>query len=254
MFETTRTLSPCRSTSTLMNIKAVKTKIFNEHEDLFAFVVRNIKRVPERSVVVITSKIVALAEGRTSIVKNEKGKERLIREESEVAIKTKYVWLTLKDGTLIANAGVDESNADGEGKIILLPKDSYTSAELLRKELMKHYGVKELGVLITDSRILPFRAGVVGVALGYAGFRGVHDYRGTHDIFGRKLKMTQTDIADGLATSAVLLMGEGKECQPLALITDVPIVFTNKVNRKELFIDPKEDMYAPFFTRKIGKK
>ena len=236
-----------------MKVTAKKTKVFNENEDLFAFITRYIKRVPERAVVVVTSKIVALAEGRTRIVRTEKEKEQLIREESDVAIKTPHVWLTLKDGALIANAGIDESNADGEGKIILLPKDSYLAAEKLRKQLMKHYGVRELGVLITDSRILPFRAGVVGVALGYAGFRGVHDYRGTPDIFGRKLKMTQTDIADGLATSAVLLMGEGKECQPLALVTEAPIVFVNKVNRKELFIDPKEDMYAPFFRRKIGK-
>jgi coenzyme F420-0:L-glutamate ligase len=237
-----------------MQVKSIKTKVFKEKEDIFSFVTRYIRRVPERSVIVITSKIVALAEGRTRVVKNAKEKEAVIREESEFAIKTEHVWLTLKDGALIANAGVDESNVDGEDKIILLPKDSYAAAEKLRKQLMKHYGVQELGVLLTDSRILPFRAGVVGVALGYAGFRGVHDYRGTPDIFGRKLKMTRTDIADALATSAVLLMGEGRECQPLALITGAPLVFVNKVKRDELYIDPKEDMYAPFFTRKIGKK
>ena len=91
---------------------------------------------------------------------------------------------------------------------------------------------------------------VVGVALGYAGFKGIRDYRGKPDIFGRKLKFTQTDIADGLATSAVLIMGEGKECQPLALITEAPITFANKVDRNELYIDPAEDMYGPFFAQK----
>ncbi len=236
-----------------MNIKAVKTKVFAEHEDLFAFVTRAIRRVPEGAVIVVTSKIVALAEGRTRIVKTEKEKEALIREESELVIKTKYVYLTVKDGTVLANAGVDESNADGAGKIILLPKDSYMAASELRTKLRKHYGVKKLGILITDSRILPLRAGVVGVALGYAGFKGLRDYRGTPDIFGRKLKFTQTDIADGLATAAVLVMGEGKECQPLALITDAPITFANTVDRNELRIDPKDDMYGPFFAQKSKK-
>lgn len=237
-----------------MHVRAIKTKIFQENENLISFITRYIKNIKEGSVIVITSKIVALSEGRTAIAKNEKEKDALIKSESEYALKTKYVWLTLKEGTLIANAGVDESNTRGENKIILLPKDSYTAADSIRRKLMKHYGVKKLGVLITDSRILPFRAGVVGVALGYAGFKGIYDYRGTPDIFGRKLKMTQTDIADGLATSAVLLMGEGNECKPLALITDAPITFVNKVKKGELYIDPKDDMYGPFFARKIGKK
>lgn len=237
-----------------MHVRAIKTKIFQENENLISFITRYIKNIKEGSVVVITSKIVALSEGRTAIAKNEKEKDTLIKSESEYALKTKYVWLTLKEGTLIANAGVDESNARGENKIILLPKDSYTAADSIRRNLMKHYGVKKLGVLITDSRILPFRAGVVGVALGYAGFKGIYDYRGTPDIFGRKLKMTQTDIADGLATSAVLLMGEGNECKPLALITDAPITFVNKVKKGELYIDPKDDMYGPFFSQKFGRK
>ncbi len=228
-----------------MNIKTIKTKIFKEGENLADFVKSNIRKVPENTVIVVTSKIVALAESRTRIVTSIEDKEKIIKEESEFAIKTKYTWLTIKDGTVMASAGVDESNADG--KLILLPKDSYKTAATLRTALMKHYGVKNLGILITDSRLLPFRAGVVGVALGYAGFKGVRDYRGSPDIFGRKLKMTRTDIADGLATAAVLGMGEGRERCPLALITDVQIEFKDRINKKELYIDPKEDIYGPLF-------
>ena len=65
--------------------------------------------------------------------------------------------------------------------------------------------------------------------------------------------MSKTDIADSLATAAVLCMGEGKEQQPLALVTDAPVVFAEKVNRKELIIDPEKDLYKPFF-EKIGKR
>ena len=238
-----------------MQIKAIKTRIFRETEALLPFILKYVKKIPENSIVVITSKIVALAEGRTVSVdlklSRDAMREKIIKAESQFMIRTKYTWLTIKDGMVMSSAGIDESNADG--KIILLPKNSFKSAELIRKELCKKFKVKNLGILITDSRLLPLRAGVVGVALGYAGFKGVRDYRGTADIFGRILKLSRTDIADSLATSAVLCMGEGKEQQPLAMITDSPVSFTQKVNKKELAIDPREDLYAPLF-RSILKK
>ena len=103
--------------------------------------------------------------------------------------------------------------------------------------------------MITDSRTMPLRAGVTGVAVGYAGFRGIKDYRGTPDIFGRKFKFSRTNIADGLATAAVLVMGEGSEQQPLAIIKRAPVEFCDRVNRMELRIDIQEDMYRPLFSK-----
>lgn len=230
-----------------MIIRPIKTRVFEEGEDLCSFIAKYIKKIPEKSVMVITSKIVALAEGRTAPAGNHRTKEALIRAESEFAVPTKWVWLTLKDGMVMASAGIDESNANG--KLILLPKDSFKTAQVLRKKLQKKYGVKHLGVLITDSRTTPLRAGVTGVALGYAGFRGVRDYRGTRDIFGRKFKFSRTNVADSLATTAVFVMGEGSEQHPLAIIGDAPIEFSEKINRKELRIDMKDDMYLPFFSK-----
>jgi coenzyme F420-0:L-glutamate ligase len=228
-----------------MQVIQIKTRIFKENEDLIPFILKYVKNIKENSVLVITSKIVALSEGRTADYKNENDKIKLIKKESDFAIKTKYTWLTIKDGMVMASAGIDESNA--KNKLILLPKDSFRSADLIRKKIKKIFKIKNFGVLITDSRIFPLRAGVVGVSLGYAGFKGVRDYRGSKDIFGRVLKMSRTDVADSLATSAVLCMGEGKEQQPLALITDAPVVFTEKINKKELYINPKEDLYLPLF-------
>lgn len=109
--------------------------------------------------------------------------------------------------------------------------------------------MRRLGVLITDSRTIPLRTGVTGVSVGYASFRGIKDYRGMLDIFGRKFKFSRTNIADGLATSAVLVMGEGNEQQPLALIESTPLEFCNKVNRVELYIDIREDLYRPLFSK-----
>ncbi|MEK7089125.1 MAG: coenzyme F420-0:L-glutamate ligase [Patescibacteria group bacterium] len=234
-----------------MQIKPIKTRIFKEKEDLLQFIFKYVRKIPEKSILVITSKIVALAEGRTVEYKNQSQKVKLIKQESDFAIKTKLTWLTIKDGMVMSSAGIDESNA--KGKLILLPKDSFQSADLIRKKLRKIFKIKKFGVLITDSRIFPLRAGIVGVSLGYAGFKGIRNYVGKKDIFGRTLKFSRTDIADSLATSAVLEMGEGDEQQPLALIKNSTVEFTEKINKKELFIDPKEDLYLPLFKSILDK-
>jgi len=249
-----------------MNICAVRTRIFRENEDLVDFIRKAIPKLKNGSVLVVTSKIVALSEGRTAHVRTRKEKEALIKKESTWALQTHPEWWwTEKDGALLVNAGIDDSNADlprvdsrvkaGGKRVVLLPKDSFKAAALLRKQLRWLYKVKSLGVVITDSRISPMRAGVTGLALGYAGFKGIRDYRGKKDIFGRKLKVTMTDVADSLATAAALVMGEGAEQQPLAIIEDLPagrqarlVEFTNKpINPKEVMIPAKDDMYAPLF-------
>lgn len=228
-----------------MKIAPVRTRVFKESESLAQFIWEHIPTLKNGSVLAVTSKIVALAEGSVVRATNARAKAAIIRAESEWQLQAKYGKLTLKDGLLMWNAGIDESNA--KENIVLLPEDSFVSAQRIRKALLQHHKIKKLGVIITDSRIMPLRAGVVGVALGYAGFKGLRDYRGKKDIFGRKLKFTQTDIADSLATAAVLVMGEGKEQRPLCVIEDAPVEFSQKINRRELVVAPKDDMYRPLF-------
>ena len=230
-----------------MQVVPIKTRIFRENEDVLEFIFQHVKALSEDCVLVVTSKIVALSEGRTENYTNLQEKIDLINKESDFLVETKHVWLTIKDGMVMANAGVDESNADG--KLVLLPKDSFRSAEILRKVLLKKFKLKRFGVLITDSRTMPLRAGVIGVALGYAGFSGIKDYRGTPDIFGRKFQYSRTNVADGLAASAVLIMGEGREQQPLAVITGAPVKFQETVNPVELQIPIEDDMYRPLLPK-----
>jgi len=233
-----------------MIVRAIKTSIFRANEDLLAFIQANIPKLKDGSIVVITSKVVALAEGR---VADARDKEKLIKRESTWALQThREWWWTEKDGALLVNAGIDDSNANG--KLILLPKDSFQTAEDLRAKLHQLYKVKLMGVIIADSRISPMRAGVTGLAVGYAGFRGIRDYRGKKDIFGKKLKVTLTDVADSLATAATLVMGEGAERQPLAIIEDAPVEFVDRVNRREVQIAAKDDMYSSLFRRMRGKR
>lgn len=227
-----------------MIVKAVKTRVFREHEKLAPFILKYIPKLKEGSVLVVTSKIVALSEGRTATPKNKKEKEKIIRAESEWAVESyPNWWLTLKDGTFVINAGVDDSNANG--KIVLLPRNSFRAAESIRAELRKAYRIKKLGVLITDSRVSPLRKGVFGMELGYAGFRGLRDYRGKPDIFRRPLEVTQVGVADSLAAAAALVMGEGSERQPLAVIESAPVEFCDKVNKNELRIKPEKDIFRP---------
>jgi F420-0:gamma-glutamyl ligase len=230
-----------------MNIQPIKTRILNENDTIVDFIIEHIPKPAEKTVIAITSKIIAVAEGRIAEVKTTQEKERLIKKESEWATATRHVWLTLKDGLLMPSAGIDESNANG--KLILLPKNSYRSAHLIRKSLQAKYNLKQLGIVVTDSRTYPLRAGVTGVALGYAGFRGLKDYRGESDIFGRPFVFSSTNISDSLASAAVLVMGEGNEQIPLALITKGPVEFVDKINKKELLIDKNDDMYFPLLTK-----
>lgn len=226
--------------------------MFKEGEDLAAFIRAHIPKLKEGSVLVVTSKIVALAESRTALAATEAEKDRIIQNESEMAKKTKWVWVTVKDNMLMPNAGVDASNAGD--RLVLLPKDSFEAAARVRKELRRAFGIKKLGVLITDSRTYPMRAGVTGVALGYAGFKGIRDYRGKRDLFNRVFKFSQTNVADGLASAAVVVMGEGTERQPLAVITDAPVVWAEKTDRKALSIPFADDMYLPFLGTLSGRK
>lgn len=223
-----------------MRITPIKTACFTEAQDLHAFIAKYGRRLREGDILAVTSKIVALSESRTAPASE---KDRVMREESEWVVRGKIAPIALKDGLFMAFAGIDESNAGG--RIILLPADSFAVAARIRKELMARSRLKRVGVLITDSHVAPLRAGVVGVALGYAGFKGMKEYRGKRDLFGRIMKLSRVNVADCLATAAVFMMGEGKEQTPLAIIRDAPVTFTSSLNARELNIEPEDDLYAP---------
>jgi len=231
-----------------MNVKAIRTTIFPPRGNLLSFIGKYLPRILDGGILVVTSKIIALAEGRLVPKTDDKTKMKIIRQESDLVIPTKRVCLTVKDGMAMANAGVDESN--GNGQIILLPRDSYRAAARIRNFFKRQQHLKHFGVVVTDSRCWPLRAGITGAALGYAGFKGLKKYRGQPDIFGRPFKYSRVNVADSLATAAVFCMGEGNEQRPLALITEAPVKFVNKIDRNEVKISIKEDMYGPLF-RKI---
>jgi len=224
-----------------MKIYPVKTSIFKERQNLPAFIFKHLPEVKDGSIIAVSSKVAALWEGRTAPISK---KDLLIKKEADYYLKTALCYFTIKDGMVMTNAGVDESNI--KNKIVLLPKDSYKTAAKLRTSLLKKYKIKNLGIILTDSMILPLRAGVIAAAVGYSGFRGVKDCRGQKDLSGKKLKMTLVDIADTLASAAALMMGEGAEKCPLAAIENAPVVFCDKTNQREIKYPLKNDLYYPF--------
>jgi dihydrofolate synthase / folylpolyglutamate synthase len=89
--------------------------------------------------------------------------------------------------------------------------------------------------------------------LAHSGFQAINDYRGTPDLFGRPLRMTKVNVVDALATAAVVVMGEGNEQTPLALIRDISFVAFQDRNPTEeelqgLHIELDDDLYAPLLT------
>lgn len=234
-----------------MKIFTIKThKIRPYKENLFEILDKYLKRLNERSVLVITSKIVAICEGR--VIEIEKAdKKELIKQEAEYFLppeENKYnITLTIKNNLLAPTAGIDESN--GAGYYILWPKDPQKTANEVRQYLCDRFSLKKVGVVITDSKTTPLRWGTTGVAIAHSGFASLNNYIGKPDIFGRKLKVTKANISDALAVSAVLVMGEGNEQTPLAVIEDIPFVkFQNrnpsKKEIREFHIDMKDDLYA----------
>lgn len=235
-----------------MNIRTIKTeKITVGHTSLTDILDSVTLSLAEQSVLVITSKVVSISEGRVVKI-GTKDKRELIREEAQFLIpteKSKYnIALTISRNMLIPTAGIDESN--GDGYYILWPRDPYKTSWDVRRYLITRFGLTDVGVVITDSKTTPLRWGTNGVALGHAGFDGLNNYIGTPDIFGRNLEVTKANIADGLAAAAVVAMGEGNEQTPLAVISDIPFVHFDATSPtakqiRELRIDLSEDLYSP---------
>ncbi|MDO8573670.1 MAG: coenzyme F420-0:L-glutamate ligase [Candidatus Daviesbacteria bacterium] len=243
-----------------MQVTAIKTRKFLPPKDNLWELLSAIKNLNENSVVAVTSKVVSICEGRC-IPLAKINKDELIAKEADKYLLRNLndlTMYTIKNNLLVAAAGVDESN--GKGYYILWPKNPRLSAKRLWQILRKKFNLKNLGVIITDSRVTPLRRGVVGLAISYFGFKPLKDYRGTKDLFGRQFQMETSDIPDSLATAAVLEMGEGAECQPIAIISDVPYIeFIQKeyIPKNADFsfeIPEKEDLFYPFLSSVKWKK
>lgn len=245
-----------------MIVKAIKTRKFLPPKDNLWDLFSEIKSLKENSVVAITSKVVSIGEGRCIEISKISKDELAIKEADQYlpreASPDGMILTTIKNNMLVASSGVDESNS--ANYYTLWPKNPKLSAKKIWKFLKKKFQVKNLGIIITDSRLVPLRRGVVGIAIAYFGFKPLKDYRNKKDLFGREFKMETSNLPDSLATAAVLEMGEGSESQPIAIISDIPNIefikgeFRPKSFDDEFEIPLKIDMFYPFFSSVKWKK
>lgn len=234
-----------------MHVEAIKTHLIQPNELLDDILDRHLLSIPEKTILVITSKIISICQGRI-LPKTSTSKEELIKQEADAIVQTREnpygIYLTIKNNILIPSAGIDESN--GGDIYILYPKDIQNTAIALWNYIRKKHSIEHLGIIITDSHTTPLRRGVTGIALGWCGFEPLYSYVGKPDLYDKSMRMTQINLLDALATSAVLVMGEGNEQTPLAVISDAPkISFISRppipAEEQSILIPMEEDLYAP---------
>jgi coenzyme F420-0:L-glutamate ligase / coenzyme F420-1:gamma-L-glutamate ligase len=170
-------------------------------------------------VLVVAHKAVAKAEGRVVRLadvepgararelaarhgKDPRLVELILRESAELlrADAGRLIART-RHGFVCANAGVDQSNAGGVERAVLLPDDPDASARALRARL-------GCAVVIGDSFGRAWRVGQAEVAIGCAGLAPLEDWRGRPDASGRVLQATQIAVADQAAAAADLVRGK----------------------------------------------
>lgn len=194
-------------------------------------------------VLVLSSKVVAIDEGRC-VAQSETDKTDLVAKEADAYIPKRYnkygFELSIVHYALIASAGVDGSNCGDY--YTLLPKKPMESARRLHRQLCDIYGLTDFGVVIADSHSLPMRRGIQDISIGFWGFNPLKDYRGTKDLFGHELRVSQANIPDTLAAAAGGIMGQGAECIPAVLCRDWPnIVFDAETDYSAGFLIPHDD-------------
>ena len=209
---------------------------------------------------ILSSKFAAIAEGRivklADVTPSDAARELAQRYKLDVALAELVLQesdavfggipgfvLSVKDNLIAPNAGIDSSNIPA-GQVVLYPADSFATAERVRAEMRAATKV-DIGVVVTDSRLMPGRTGTTGVALGVSGFVPVVDERGKPDLLGRPLEVSQRAVADNLCAAAELLMGEADEGIPLVIARGSGIALTeDRYTWHDLAIDYQQDIYV----------
>jgi coenzyme F420-0:L-glutamate ligase/coenzyme F420-1:gamma-L-glutamate ligase len=187
-------------------------------------------------IIVITHSIVSVAEGKLyqleKVQVSEKARkiadnighspervEVAYQEATEVLREEPVLITKTKHGIITDFSGVDESNAP-PGTLVALPDNPDASAKRISDSLSQSIGFK-LPVIITDTQGRPWRRGAVNLAIGVAGMSPFTYNVGREDIYGHKLQGSLVCLADQIASSAELLMGQADESIPVVIVRGV---------------------------------
>jgi coenzyme F420-0:L-glutamate ligase/coenzyme F420-1:gamma-L-glutamate ligase len=209
-------------------------------------------------ILVVTHKIVSKAEGRVVDLTRIRPSPKAIRMAKEhdkdprvmeLILKESIQILRAKNGIIIsetkhgfvcANAGLDQSNVEGD-MAVLLPAAPDESASRIQDAVMEKTG-KEIAVIITDTFGRTFRNGQINVAIGIAGINPIKSYIGTYDMYGRKLRVTEIAVADEIASAAELVMGKA-EGTPVAIVRGYIFEKVSKTSVKSLLRAKERDLF-----------
>lgn len=247
-----------------MKIELIVIKVKRQQPsfDIHATILNSIKKngqdLKAGDILIISSKFVSMSENRivdlANIKVKKEGKElaeslsmdpslaQLVVDEADTIFSgVQGFALAIKNGVIVPNAGIDRSNVF-HGHAILYPKNPYFSAAKIRKKILEKTG-KKIGIVLSDSRLMPTRIGTTGVALAVSGFDPVKDERGRKDLFGNVLRVTQRALADDLCSAAQLLMGEADEGMPIVIARNTGIKITDKAKPKTTAVPFSECIY-----------
>jgi coenzyme F420-0:L-glutamate ligase/coenzyme F420-1:gamma-L-glutamate ligase len=167
--------------------------------------------------------------------------ELILNESTQILRAEKGIIVSVtKHGFVCANAGVDQSNVQGD-LAVLLPIDPDKSASSLKDILKKKTG-KDIAVIISDTFGRPFRNGQTNVAIGVAGISPIRSYIGSHDMYGRKLRVSEIAIADEIASGAELVMGKA-EGVPAAIIRGYRFEKAARSSARSLQRSKEQDLF-----------
>jgi F420-0:gamma-glutamyl ligase len=218
-------------------------------DDLFQVLDESIHNIQNGDIILITSKVVSIHEGRCVSIENTK-KEELISNEADLLYQSDPARrpLSVVHHALISSAGIDESN--GDGYYTLLPEDPFASAQRIHTYLKDAFNLKEFGVIVTDSHSVPFRYGALSIAIGCHGFEPIASHTGREDLFGRVMVYSKTNLPDAIAGGATLVSGECDEAHPIVIARGIiGLVFTERNVREDFFVPYEDDIFAPLFTQ-----
>jgi coenzyme F420-0:L-glutamate ligase / coenzyme F420-1:gamma-L-glutamate ligase len=217
--------------------------------------IANGAELEDGDIVVVSQKAVSKAEGRVVRLDGVEPTDRardlaagsdprqleVILREAVRIVRTRppLVIAETRHGFVCASAGVDASNAPEPDTVVLLPLDPDASAQRLRSRLRELVGC-ELGVIVSDSFGRPWRAGIVDVAIGVAGFRPLLDLRGQRDRVGYELRSTVVAVADEIAAAAELVMGK-TAAVPAAIVRGLEL--GGEGSARELVMQPERDLF-----------
>ncbi len=257
-----------------MELISLKLPLIKMGDPLIKTLIKSIKEklnsLEEGDIIVIAEKVIATSQGRvvnlddvhniSPKAKNLAKKydmdpryvELIINEASMILGGMTHVILTKVNDFLIANSGIDQSNA-GPNQVVLLPEKLQETITKYRETLKETFNIKDLGVIISDSRVQPLRKGTIGIAIATAGFEPVEDLRGTPDLFNRPLEITMRAVADDLASAAQFLLSEANQQTPIVVIRGTNVKFTeNPTLSPEMA--PEECLYMNIFSRYLLRK